>query len=118
VSQCAQVTTGGVGTLDPLQFAEAEVGTRLRGDPVQRLDDLDAFLPIVPTVYEEAQKKDPGFRPPMTVHGTQHVQARPELLVVIGECLFQNTVDWELSRIEEALLRDPRELSVQLLGGP
>ena len=47
----------------------------------------------------------------MDLHGTQHVQPRPELPVVIGKCLFQDTVDGELSRIEEALLRDPRNVS-------
>ena len=75
------------------------------------LNDLDAFLPIVVTVYEEAEEKDPCFSPPMDFHGTQHVQPRPELPVVIGKCLFQDTVNGELSRIEEALLGDPRNVS-------
>ena len=57
------------------------------------------------------RRKTPASVPPMDFHGTQHVQPRPELPVVIGKCLFQDTVDGELSRIEEALLRDPRNVS-------
>ena len=37
----------------------------------------------------------------MDLHGTQHVQPRPELPVVIGKCLFQDTVDGELSRMRK-----------------
>ena len=107
LDDCPQITASGIGTLDSFQFAEEEVGTRLSVDPFHCLNDLDAFLPIVVTVYEEAEEKDPCFRPSMDVHGTQHVQPRPELPVIIGKCLFQDTVDGELSRIEEALLRDP-----------
>src|SRR5271157_4947317 len=54
-----QVAPGRVGTLDSFQFAEEEVGTGLGVDPFQCLNDLDAFLPIVVTVYEEAQEEDP-----------------------------------------------------------
>ena len=77
--------------------------------------DPDAPLPIV-LVDEEAEEEDLGFPPPMAIHGTQHGQPRPELLIVIGKCLFQDTVDGELGRIEEALLRGSGEPSVQLLG--
>src|SRR4051794_27845313 len=38
-----------------------------------------------------------------------------ELLIVIGEGLFQHTVDGKLRRIEEAVLRDPGELPRQIL---
>ena len=55
--------------LDSFQFAEEEVGTRLSVDPFHCLNDLDAFLPIVVTVYEEAEEKDPCFRPSMDVSG-------------------------------------------------
>src|SRR5271157_2692164 len=55
LDDCFQVAPGRVGTLDSFQFAEEEVGTGLGVDPFQCLNDLDAFLPIVVTVYEEAQ---------------------------------------------------------------
>src|SRR5271166_7156918 len=77
LDDCPQIAASGIGTLDSFQFAEEEVCTRLGVDPFQCLNDLDAFLPIVVTVYEEAEEKDPCFRPSMDVHGTQHVQPRP-----------------------------------------
>src|SRR5271165_3439063 len=61
-----QVAPGRVGTLDSLQFAEKEVGTRLGVDGLHCLNDLDAFLPIVVTVYEEAEEKDPASVRPWT----------------------------------------------------
>src|SRR5512135_1809688 len=91
-----QVTPGRVGTLDPLQFAEEQVGTRLRLDPFHRLDDLDAFLPVVVTGNEEAQKEDSGLCASITGHGHQQIQPGTELLLVIGKGLFQNTVEGEL----------------------
>src|SRR5271157_2748949 len=66
-------------------------------------------------VQKNTHQKDPSFRPSMTAHGTQHAQSRPELLVILGKCLFQNAVDGELSQIEVTLFRDPRHVSQQLL---
>jgi len=51
----------------------------------------------------------------MTAHGTQHAQTRLELLVILGQCLFQYTFDGELSQIEVAVFRDPRDVAEHFL---
>src|SRR4051794_30690763 len=51
----------------------------------------------------------------MSVHRIQHGQSRTELLLVIRKGLLQHSVDGELRRIEEAVLRDPGELPRRIL---
>ncbi len=66
--------------------------------------------------HQQTDKEDLGFLSSMSVHRNQHVQPRTELFAVIRKCLLQNTVDGELRRIEEALLRDPGHIAQQFLG--
>ena len=114
LDDCPQIAASGIGTLDSLQLAKQEVRTRLGVNARHCLNDPDAFLPMIFAVHQNAEEEDPSFRPSMTIHGTQHVQPRPKLLIVIGKCLFQHTVDGELSRVKVALFRDPGHVAEQL----
>src|SRR5208337_2688411 len=116
LDDCSQIKASGIGTLDSLQFAEEEVGTGLGIDPFHCLKDLDAFLPIVVTVYEEAQEEDPCLYPPLMGHEPQGLQPRTKYPIIIRKGVLQNIVDGELRRIEETFLRNPGLIPRQVFG--
>src|SRR5271157_5240586 len=116
LDDCPQIKASGIGTLDSLQFAEEKVGTGLGVDPFHCLSDRDAFLPIVVTVYEEAEEKDPCFYPPLMDHEPQGSQRRTKYPIIIRKGMLQNIVDGELRRIEESFLRNPGLIPRQVFG--
>src|SRR5271166_6545966 len=69
-----QIAASGIGTLDSLQLAEEELGTRLGVNATHFLNDPDALLPMIFAVHKNTQQEDSSFHPSMTVHGTEHAQ--------------------------------------------
>src|SRR5208337_3547265 len=116
LDDCPQITASGIGTLDSLQLAEKQVGTRLGVDARHRLNDLDALLPIIFTVDQKTEEEDPCLYPPLMGHEPQDLQPRTKYPIIIRKGVLQNIVDGELRRIEETFLRNPGLIPRQVFG--
>ena len=68
------------------------------------LHNDDEPLEVVSPVLEETHEEDASFCPATRIHALQQGTCGTEVLWVVAESLLQDSVDWELGRIEVAIL--------------